>query len=629
MDNKFRQRVIDALQRDEPLPAEWARVLFPPEKREAELVYHGKKREEDILAATMSVPLQPVSTFGGRAGEWDNKLIFGDNVQAMKTLLRMKESGVLRNADGTPGVRLIYIDPPFATKREFRGNQDQRAYQDKIVGAEFLEFLRERLVLLRELLSDDGSIYVHLDGKKAHYVKVLMDELFGEQNFMNEIAWCYATGGASRDRFSRKHDTILFYAKNARRKLFNVQTEREYYDKPFFTEQKDEQGRYYSDVIMKDYWKIPAVINVSRERTGYPTQKPELLLERIIRASSNEGDLVLDAFAGSGTTCVVAEKLKRRWIAVDCGKLSVYTVQKRLLHLSNKIGGGGREVRPAAFTLYNAGLYDFASLRKLPWQDWRFFALELFGCKDDPHEIGGLQLDGKLKGSSVLVFNHHAFKGKRIGEETVRDIHLAIGKQVGRRFFIIAPRGVFDFQQDYLDFDGVRYYALRIPYSVINELHARSFTALEQPRGESAINGTVDAVGFDFIQPPRVSWIASSSRQGARGDAAALLKIRSFASTVRRRRNEESGGFDAFAMMMLDLDYDGSVFDLDHCYLADELERTSWTVRIPADAIGRQAMVVFIDIFGNESREVIPRKNFGLASTSPRAIRQSRRQHAA
>jgi site-specific DNA-methyltransferase (adenine-specific)/adenine-specific DNA-methyltransferase len=540
----------------------------------------------------------------------------------------MKERGELRNSDGTEGVRLIYIDPPFATKKEFRGSRNEQAYQDRIAGAAFLEFLRRRLVLLRELLSEDGSIYVHLDGKKAHYVKVLMDELFGEQNFMNEIAWCYATGGASRDRFSRKHDTILFYAKNGQQKLFNVQKEREYYDKPFFNEQKDEQGRYYADVIMKDYWKIPAVINVSRERTGYPTQKPELLLDRIIRASSNEGDLVLDVFGGSGTTCVVAEKLRRRWITIDCGKLSVYTIQKRLLQGST--GEGRRDLRPAAFALYNAGLYDFASLRKLPWQDWRFFALQLFGCKDEPHEIGGLQLDGKLKGSSVLVFNHDELKGKRIDEDSVRDLHLAIGRQIGKRFFLIAPRGSFDFQQDYLDFDGVRYYALRIPYSIINELHTRSFAALEQPRDEAAINATVDAVGFDFIRPPRVGWLASARKSKDASGHDAVLRIRSFASTTRAHGVDLVGGLETFAMLMLDLDYDGDVFDFDKFYLANELHRASWEISVPGTSVGKQVMAVFIDIYGNESRELIPREKFGLLpARRARTVVNRRRQHAA
>jgi len=169
MNDEFRQMVIEALRRGEDLPAEWARELFPPEKREYELVYHGKKREEDILADTMAVPLQPVSTFGKDGEDWHNMLIFGDNLQAMKTLLKMKEQEQLVNADGSHGVKLVYIDPPFATKQDFRGTQDQKAYQDKISGAAFIEFTRKRLVLLKALISETGSLYVHLDSRKSHY----------------------------------------------------------------------------------------------------------------------------------------------------------------------------------------------------------------------------------------------------------------------------------------------------------------------------------------------------------------------------------------------------------------------------------------------------------------------------
>jgi hypothetical protein len=171
-----RQELIRLLEQGEEISPEWARLLFPPEKREYELVYHGKEREEDILANTLAVPLQPVRTFANGEngnGEWRNMLIFGDNLQVMKSLLEMKKAGKLCNADGTPGVRLVYIDPPFATKQDFSGSQDQKAYQDRVAGAEFLEFLRKRLIFLRQLMSDDGAIYVHLDNRRAHYLKVI------------------------------------------------------------------------------------------------------------------------------------------------------------------------------------------------------------------------------------------------------------------------------------------------------------------------------------------------------------------------------------------------------------------------------------------------------------------------
>jgi hypothetical protein len=215
MTDEQRQEVIRRLEAGEELSAEWARILFPPEKREYELLYHGKEREEDIIADTLSVPLQKARTFGGNGEDWQNKLIFGDNLQVMKSLLEQKRSGALCSADGTPGVRLVYIDPPFATKQDFRGTQDQKAYQDKIAGAKFLEFLRKRLILLRELLSEDGTIIVHLDLRKCHYVKIILDEVFTETRLLNEIIWHYENKlGTGGDVFDGRHDTLFWYAKN-------------------------------------------------------------------------------------------------------------------------------------------------------------------------------------------------------------------------------------------------------------------------------------------------------------------------------------------------------------------------------------------------------------------------------
>lgn len=689
MDERFRDTVIAALRRGQGLRAEWARELFPPERREYELVYYGKEREEDIIATTLAVPLQKVSVFGKNGIGWHNMLIFGDNLQVMKNLLDMKRSGRLSNTNGTPGIRLVYIDPPFASKQEFRGSREEKAYQDKVVGSEFIEFVRRRLVLLRELMSEDGSIFLHMDQRKVHYLKMLMDEVFGEHNFRNEIA---LPGRASKNlqqqfdtisRLNVRHDTLLWYSKHPatrfkplwiekhnqgnpeghwhhfwstadrktmRYELFGVtpktgqwtwKEERALQAAANYKRYLKEGGgrtlaEYWRDTgrVLSfirpnpdngkpEYWRAPAEqrladtiwagVPVYANENAYPTEKNEALLAEIINLASKPGDVVMDAFAGSGTTAAVAEKLGRRWIAIDCGKLAIYTIQKRMLHLKRDLGSKGPALSPKPFTLFNAGLYDFAALRSLPWEDWRFFALQLFGCRDEPHTVGRLRVDGKLKGSSVLVFNHLEHKGKRIDEDTVRDIHVAVGKQVGKRFFIIAPRGVFDFQQDYLDFDGVRYYALRIPYSIINELHARAFTALRQPRDEGSINDTVDAVGFDFIRPPEVKWKVSA-KKGSQGAVDAVLKMKSFTSTTRARGEDVASGIDTFAMLMIDLDYGGDVFEMDEFRLAQELKASGWEIRVPAQAVGKQVMAVFIDIYGNESRVVIPRQQFGLAA---------------
>ena len=609
MDEKRQQKIYELLRQGlkltetgNELPMEWARELFPPERREYELVYSGKKTQEQILADTMAVPFQEVSTFGGNGIGWRNKLIFGDNLQAMKTLLQMKEDGELVNADGTPGVRLVYIDPPFGTKQDFKGTQGQKAYQDKIAGAEFLEFLRKRLALLRELLSEDGSIYIHLDWKKAHYVKILADEIFGEQNFIREIIWRmgWVSGYKSiAKNWIRNHETILFYAKRNKKFIFN----KKYLPYPEGYERWGgrEKGK---GLPIEDLWGVfekegvtsLAVVSFAKQVTGYPTQKPEGLLNRIIEASSNQGDIVLDAFLGSGTTCAVAEKLKRRWIGIDCGKLAIYTAQKRMLTLRTGIGNTGKPLAVEPFTLCNAGLYDFENLRKLPWEDWRFFALQLFECKDEPHKIHGFQMDGKRKGSSVHIFNH--FNKGTVSRETVADLHTSIGKAVGDRCFIIAPRGAFLFQEDYVEMDGVRYYALRIPYSFINELHRREFSALVQPDDEMSVNETVDAVGFDFIHPPIVDLEITPSGK------ILCIKIKSFESRARLRGEYEVSKHDALSMVMVDFDYNGKVFDLDDVFYSNEI-KDGWEIEICTKDIRGDLMLVFLDIYGNEARIIL------------------------
>ncbi|MGB7541548.1 MAG: site-specific DNA-methyltransferase [Burkholderiales bacterium] len=643
MNDEQRQELIRRLQHGEELSPEWGRILFPPEKREYELVYHGKEREEDIIANTLAVPLQKVRTFGKNGDGWHNMLIFGDNLQVMKTLVDLKKSGKLCNADGVPGVRLVYIDPPFATKRDFSGSQEQKAYQDKIAGARFLEFLRKRLVLIRELLSEDGYVFVHLDQKKSHYIKALMDEIFGDQNFLNHIIWSYRRWPSSSRNFQAMHDDILMYAAKAKdpERAFNIQYEppSESYVKRFQgkTQILDEETGTRKITVdeptkgmpLRDVWDISIVAGFKSERTDYPTQKPETLAARIIEVCSDEGDIVFDAFAGSGTTLAVAEKLGRRWVGIDCGKLAIYTVQKRMLNLRVGIGHYGKNLTAKPFGLYNAGLYDFSKLKELQWDAWRFFALQLFQSRDEPHKIGGIQLDGYLKGSSVLVFNHQNQPGVRIDEETIQSMHEALGSKVGSRIFIIAPALVFDFQQDYLTLDGVRYYALRIPYSIIHELHQREFAALKQPADELAVNDTVDAVGFDFVRRPELEYEAGVNKRKGELIEEGFIKIKTFKSeAVVREPMRKKGNRETLSMVMLDYDFDSEsdVFAFDAVFYAEAIEKANWEVRFPVEAIGNQVMAVFVDIYGNEAREVIPASRFGVgkakATKAPKKTRK-------
>jgi len=263
------------------------------------------------------------------------KLYFGDNLDVMKGLLKQDMAGKIQS---------IYIDPPFFSMANYdawvkEGNSDKvkkRAYSDVWNEgiSEYLKMLSVRLYLMKELLSDTGTIWVHLDWHGSHYVKILMDEIFGEKNFINEIVWTYKSGGSSKKHFARKHDVILVYSKTQKYYL-DIPKEKSYNRdfKPYrfkgVEEFQDEIG-WYTMVNMKDVWSIDMVGRTSKERNGYATQKPEALLKRIVLASSKEGDIVADFFSGSSTLGKVALDNNRNFILADNSKIAIDTSIERL-----------------------------------------------------------------------------------------------------------------------------------------------------------------------------------------------------------------------------------------------------------------------------------------------------------
>ncbi|MCK4827036.1 hypothetical protein KA005_65485 [bacterium] len=249
-----------------------------------------------------------------------NKLICGDNLEILSTM-------------ESESVDLIYIDPPFFSNRNYeivwKDEAEIRSFEDRWAGGihVYIDWMRQRVIELHRVLKKAGSFYLHCDWHAGHYLKVMCDTVFGYKNFQNEIVWCYRTGGATKIRFSRKHDNILFYTKS-NIYTFNCKKERVYYEKPFFVSKKDNKGRYYADVLPVDWWNMPAVINTSKERLGYQTQKPEALLDRIISASSKKNEIVLDAFCGCGTSLASAEKLGRHWIGIDISPSAIALIKK-------------------------------------------------------------------------------------------------------------------------------------------------------------------------------------------------------------------------------------------------------------------------------------------------------------
>lgn len=363
-------------------------------------------------------------------GSWMNRLVYGDNLLTMQALLAGDPQTGLPSLRGK--VDLIYIDPPFDSKADYRTpitlpntsfSQkptviEQFAYADTWEEGtiSYLKMIYPRLVLMKELLSERGSIYVHIDWHIGAYMKIILDDIFGKNRFLNEIMWCYTIGGKGSSFYGRKHDTILLYSKspnytfNGKDKNVIVQRKlnthmrtkidddgREYQEK---TDKKSGKiYRYYVDEgkVPEDYWiDIEQLNREDAERVGYATQKPSKLLTRIIAASSNEGDLVCDFFGGSGTTAAVAEKLGRRWITCDIGKPASLVMRKRFID---------QEVNP--FLYQSIGDYQkeaFHNNKKLRRVgDLSQVVLGLFGALPfSPEQVSDRNF-GYVKGTRNLV----------------------------------------------------------------------------------------------------------------------------------------------------------------------------------------------------------------------------------
>ncbi len=389
-------------------------------KGRAMLHWVGKKPIESVE----SYPAQLVETVGDvkpletpsydtLENDWSNLLFHGDNKEILSTLL----------TNGFRGkVDLIYIDPPFDSKADYVRRVELRGTKSKLDGEEqtaieqvqyediwandnYLQFMYERLILLRELLSDKGSIYLHCDWHKSHHLRILMDEVFGSERFINTITWGYRIQGVGKNTWARKHDDILVYSKTDKY-IFHPLKERVIYEKPFIDTQKESvdlnkisdkelskivailQSRqaldpkyktllfdkYYSEVYTRDVWDnddTKPFISGSSEYLQYPTQKPEGLLNRIIAASSDEDSIILDAFIGSGTTTASAQKLGRRWIGTDINKGAIQTTMKRLQKI------GEEQSEQPKILHYRVNNYDFQQISAL-----RAIIVEKYGIEE-------------------------------------------------------------------------------------------------------------------------------------------------------------------------------------------------------------------------------------------------------
>ncbi len=352
---------------------------------------------------------------------WYNLLFHGDNKEVLASLLELGFRGK---------VDLIYIDPPFASNKDYmrkvelRGLKNlgkieedsesiiqQTMYEDIWKRDEYFQFMYERLILLKELLSETGSIYVHLDYHMTHYMRVLMDEVFGEDNFQNDIVWNYFMGASGNDRWGRKHQNILFYSKSDKYQ-FDLDPVRVPYNPETIARAKRGEARYEveAEELEKsgknpgDVWSdINPVQGNAIEKTNYATQKPESLLERIVKASSPNNGLVLDCFIGSGTTCAVAQQEGRRWVGVDINKGAIqqtsHRLQKIIKEQKKKLLDGQIS---KSFGVYKVNNYDLRVLKT----EAKELAIQQYGITRTKTEtfFDGLRDSGELV--KIIDFNH-------------------------------------------------------------------------------------------------------------------------------------------------------------------------------------------------------------------------------
>ena len=631
MTKQQKEYIIKLIQEGKELPEDFKYLLFPTKQKEYELVYAGKMRKEDILAnedGVFPVPLQVEKVFNGDEYEafddgWKNMIVFGDNLQFLKTIYENKDPLIKNKVKGK--VKLIYIDPPFATTDEFQNKEGAKAYNDKKKGAEFVEFLRKRLIVAREILADDGSIYVHLDQKMSHYIKVLMDEIFGKNQFKNEIIWFYKNASRGKNKFANSHDLIFWFSKNENY-IFNRNSVLQDFDSSMtewrYTKggqagKEMPQGKTPDDVI-----EMPSLNAMAKERTGYPTQKPEGLIEKIIKASSNEGDIVVDFFGGSGATMAVAEKLGRRWITCDLGKLSYFTMQKRILQIQNSKDledpkkKYGKKAK--SFITVSLGSYDLEKTFELERKKYLEFVSGLFEIDLKPFKVSGFEFDGKKDNYPVIIYDYKKYKDSAIDENYINNLHRNIGKKVGNRVYIVAPINSVDFVDDFVEIDDVRYYFLKIPYHIINELHKKPFVKIRQPQSKSKVNDIEEAIGFHFKRSPVVE--AEVKKEN---DEVKII-IKSFKSSElssdKTKEEKQKQDFENLSAVFIDKNYNGKAFEMDEALFVDELlpkkkkgqsaedfekelkelSKSGVEITLNSKEIGDKIMVVFTDIYGND-----------------------------
>ena len=475
-----------------------------------ELVLPSKDVSGLFKGSTPQIP--NAFTMAGGNGEWMNRLIYGDNLLAMQALLAGDAQTGLPSLRGK--VDLIYIDPPFDSKADYRtgitlpnGTVQQKPTVLEQFGyvdlweegtISYLRYMYPRLLLMKELLSDTGALYIQIDWHIGSYMKIVLDDIFGKSNMLNEIIWHYQSGGIPESCFARKHDTIYFYKKGLSHK-FNVdgasfprnicQACGSIVDKwNNLKKEIDADGRiyrtiksagkiykYYDDepVLLPDVWyDISHIQQKDPQRTGYATQKPEALLERIIKASSNEGDLVCDFFGGSGTTAAVAERLGRRWITCDIGKPASLVMRKRFID---------QEVKP--FLYQSIGDYQKEAFRNNKRYkhvgDLSQVVLGLYGALPFTPEQTNDRNFGYIKGTRTLVMVDSP--NRLTTAATIRKAVEAKASLLGgdwEKVVVLGWNFAFDISQAIQKYENSNVEVLVIPPDLLDKLAKKGYKKL-------------------------------------------------------------------------------------------------------------------------------------------------------
>lgn len=607
-------------------------------KKEVEKIFERLESNNKITLQTNEyvLPVRKESNlFTGKYQDingqnWFNRLCYGDNLMVMQALLTGDK------ATGLPSMRgqidLIYIDPPYDSKADYRtkitlpgGDIDlkptvleQFAYSDtwKDGTVSYLKNIYPRLYLMRELLSDKGSIYVHLDWHVGHYVKVLMDEIFGKGSFRNEIIRWYLWGGRGKTQWNSKHDTILFYSKNSDNWIFNymdvlddhnLMTEgsknRLNYKGAMVTTKSESSDIPDDKVLPSDTWYIATINAMAKEKLNYATQKPEALLEKIIKASSNEDSIVADFYAGSGTTGAVAEKLGRRWIMSDLGKPANMIMRKRLID---------QEAKP--FLYQAVGDYQketFANTKEFKRVgDLSQVVLNLYGATpffddDMPKNLG------QLKDSRTLVYVDSP--NKLTGLSTLKKAQELKESFLGgwNKVIVLGWNFVFDIAEIIKQFNPNQVEVLVIPPDLLSQLSKNSsYKKLIE-------NGKVRFASLQYltIKEPLVKTISCDVEEiTVELDNYVLLSPDALPLDEKNKEALQSViAREPLALIeywSVDPDYDGVTFRSkwqdyrENTFDDDDPYRVSLKANITVPTIGerkRKICVKAVDVFGFES----------------------------